>query len=40
MNGVVRVDLANFITVGLIAFLFIFVANFALRKAGFDKFTV
>lgn len=40
MNGVVRIDLANFVTIGLIAFLFIFVANLALRKAGLDQFTV
>lgn len=36
--GVVRLDLANFITIGLIAFLFIFLANWGLRKVGLERF--
>ncbi len=34
MDGVVRVDLANFITVGLTAFVFVWILNRALGYAG------
>lgn len=33
--GELRINLTNFITVGLLAFLFVFVANKALAFAGF-----
>lgn len=32
--GTVKVDLANFVTVGLIAFIFIFVINRGLAMSG------
>ncbi len=39
MNGVVRIDLVNFITIGLLAFLFVFLANRGLDWAGQKRFT-
>lgn len=32
--GELRINLTNFLTVGLLAFLFVFVANHALKLAG------
>jgi len=34
------VNVSDFIKVGLIAFLFIWAANYALTKAGLDQFKV
>lgn len=39
MNGVVRIDVANFVTVGLMAFLFVFIFNRLLKAIGQTKFT-
>lgn len=35
--GELRVSLSNFLTVGLMAFIFIFLANRALRAAGMAR---
>lgn len=39
MNGVVRIDLVNFITIGLMAFLFVWLANRGLDWAGQKNLT-
>lgn len=36
--GNVRIDLANFITISLVAFVGIFVINRGLKKFGLDQF--
>lgn len=33
------VNVADFVKIGIIAFVFIFAANYALRKTGFEQFT-
>lgn len=35
--GELRINLTNFITVGLMAFVFVFLANKALAVSGFGK---
>jgi hypothetical protein len=37
MDGVVRVDLANFVTIGLTAFVFVWILNRGLKYAGLTE---
>lgn len=37
--GNLRVDLTNFVTVGLIAFVAVFAINRLLKMSGFDQYT-
>ncbi len=40
MDGIVRIDLANFVTIGLMAFIFVWVINRGLKMAGVPQFGV
>jgi|WetSurMetagenome_2_1015567.scaffolds.fasta_scaffold92000_2 hypothetical protein len=39
MDGVLRPDLGNVITIGLVAFVLVFLIDRALRKLGFATWT-
>lgn len=36
--GTVRFDLANFVTIGLIAFVMIYLINWGLKSAGYGQY--
>lgn len=38
--GNIRIDLANFVTISLVAFAGIFLINRGLKKAGLDQYAV
>ncbi len=39
MDGVLRPDLSNIITIGLVAFVLVFIINRGLRKLGLGAWT-
>lgn len=38
-DGVIKLSILNFLTIGIIAFVFVWIVNFALSKTGLTAFT-